>query len=91
MSPAVSLRQAGSSLISLRWAHRRRDPSRQWLNCQQNAAFLGPRALGVPRSEIKEGRAQPVDATLQRRIEVLIDDEHRSANSSVGCGAAADV
>ena len=43
------------------------------------------------RIELKRGRAQPVDATLQGRIEVLIDEEHRSASSSVACGAVADM
>jgi hypothetical protein len=51
-------RPSASSFISLREAHHRRGPSRQWLIDDEsgwcNTAFPVPRAPGVPRSEIKE-------------------------------------
>ena len=45
---------AGSSLISLRRAHHRRDPDAQSLIGRHHRPFHVPRVLGVPRSEIKE-------------------------------------
>jgi len=53
MSPAPRLGR-GSSLISLRGAHHRRDPSAVRLCGQHNGGLSEPRAWGGPRSEIKE-------------------------------------
>jgi len=54
-------RPSGSSFISLRRAHHRREPSRRWfISGQRHTAFPVPRAPGGPRSEVKE-EAKPGD------------------------------
>ena len=47
----------GSSLMSLRRAHHRRDPGARSLIGQHDAAFPGTRAPGGSRSEIEEEAA----------------------------------
>jgi hypothetical protein len=77
LSPAPRLGR-GSSLMSLRGAHHRRDPSAARLCGQHNGALPGQRAWGGPRSEIKEepkagdirGGGHPV--ALARALKVVL-------------------